>query len=44
LIPAALLFPFAYGLVNRNIDKWFSGPVDQTFDPPLDMTVDGERS
>src|SRR3989442_14819862 len=27
LIPAIFLFSFAFGLVNRSIDKWFSGPV-----------------
>src|SRR5438132_1391432 len=40
LIPAALLFSFAYGLVNRSIDKWFSVPVDQTFDAAVDITVE----
>jgi two-component system, NtrC family, nitrogen regulation sensor histidine kinase NtrY len=28
LVPAVLLFGFAFGLVNRSIDKWFSAPVD----------------
>src|SRR5262245_9698876 len=28
LIPAISVFAYAYGLVNRNIDKWFSFPVD----------------
>jgi nitrogen fixation/metabolism regulation signal transduction histidine kinase len=32
LIPAVSLFAFAYGLVNRSIDKWFSVPVDGIFD------------
>ena len=27
--PALVMFMFAYGLMNRSIDKWFSGPVDQ---------------
>jgi two-component system nitrogen regulation sensor histidine kinase NtrY len=31
LIPAISLFAFAYGLVNRSIDKWFSVPVDEIF-------------
>jgi nitrogen fixation/metabolism regulation signal transduction histidine kinase len=31
LIPAISLFAFAYGLVNRSIDKWFSRPVDTLF-------------
>src|SRR4051812_35063585 len=39
LIPATLLFAFAYGLVSRSIDKWFSGPVDQIFDATKDMTA-----
>ena len=29
LLPAISVFAYAYGLVNRAIDKWFSGPVDQ---------------
>src|ERR1700733_4335644 len=40
LIPAALLFAFAYGLVNRSIDKWFSVPVDKIFDATVDMTIE----
>ena len=31
LVPATFLFLFAFGLVNRSIDKWFSVPVDQIF-------------
>ena len=31
LVPAVSVFAFAYGLTNRSIDKWLSGPVDQTF-------------
>ena len=31
LVPAILLFLFAFGLVNRSIDKWFSAPVDEIF-------------
>ena len=27
--PAIVMFMFAYGLMNRSIDKWFSGPVEQ---------------
>jgi nitrogen fixation/metabolism regulation signal transduction histidine kinase len=27
--PALVMFLFAYGLMNRSIDKWFSGPVTQ---------------
>ena len=29
LVPATFLFLFAFGLVNRSIDKWFSAPVDE---------------
>ena len=31
LVPAVSVFAFAFGLMNRNIDKWFSAPVDQIF-------------
>jgi len=31
LVPAILLFWFAFGLVNRSIDKWFSAPVDDIY-------------
>jgi PAS domain S-box-containing protein len=27
--PVLFLFLFAYGLMNRSIDKWFSGPVEE---------------
>ena len=27
--PAIMMFMFAYGLMNRSIDKWFSAPVEQ---------------
>src|SRR4030095_15374023 len=29
LLPAATMFAYAYGLVNRSIDKWFSQSVDK---------------
>ena len=32
LIPAIALFAFAFGLVNRSIDKWFSGPATRVFE------------
>jgi two-component system nitrogen regulation sensor histidine kinase NtrY len=32
LVPATFLFLFAFGLVNRSIDKWFSAPMDQVFE------------
>lgn len=28
-LPSIVMFMFAYGLMNRSIDKWFSGPVEQ---------------
>ncbi len=28
LVPVCFLFAFAYGLLNRSIDKWFGMPVD----------------
>jgi nitrogen fixation/metabolism regulation signal transduction histidine kinase len=37
LIPAISLFAFAYGLVNRSIDKWFSVGVDNLFDVTRQM-------
>jgi two-component system nitrogen regulation sensor histidine kinase NtrY len=43
LIPAVLLFLFAYGLVNRSIVKWFSVPVDQIFSATADMTLEWSR-
>ncbi|MDD5541635.1 MAG: ATP-binding protein [Acidobacteriia bacterium] len=32
LIPTIFLFIFAYGLINRSLDKWFSMPVDTVLD------------
>jgi two-component system nitrogen regulation sensor histidine kinase NtrY len=43
LIPAALLFLFAFSLVNRSIVKWFSVPVDQLFNAAADLNVERER-
>ena len=40
IVPVCFLFAFAYGLVNRSIDKWFSAPVDQIFSATTDMTVE----
>ena len=28
LVPVCFLFAFAYGLLNRSIDKWFGVPLD----------------
>jgi two-component system, NtrC family, nitrogen regulation sensor histidine kinase NtrY len=37
LVPAVLLFWFAFGLVNRSIDKWFSAPVDDIYKATEEM-------
>jgi nitrogen fixation/metabolism regulation signal transduction histidine kinase len=39
LIQATCLFLFAFGLVNRSLEKWFSVPVDQTFGAATDMSA-----
>jgi nitrogen fixation/metabolism regulation signal transduction histidine kinase len=39
LIPAACIFIFAFGLVNRSIDKWFSVPVDEIFMATSEMSA-----
>src|SRR6516225_5411953 len=38
LIQATCLFLFAFGLVNRSLEKWFSVPVDQIFGAATDMS------
>src|SRR5213593_3174034 len=39
LIPALCLFLFAFGLVSRSIDKWFSVPVDEIFKATSEMSA-----
>src|SRR5438105_1816941 len=29
ILPVIVMFWFAYGLMNRSIDKWFSSPVEE---------------
>jgi two-component system, NtrC family, nitrogen regulation sensor histidine kinase NtrY len=29
IVPVMVMYWFAYGLINRSIDKWFSAPVEQ---------------
>ena len=41
--PAVCLFLFAFGLVNRSIDKWFSVPVDEIFSATTDMTIEWQH-
>ena len=43
LIPAVCLFLFAFGLVNRQLDKWFSVPVDEIFSATTDMTIEWQH-
>src|SRR5690348_17103662 len=43
LIQAICLFGFALGLVNRQLDKWFSVPVDEIFSATTDMTVEWQH-
>jgi nitrogen fixation/metabolism regulation signal transduction histidine kinase len=43
LIPATCLFLFAFGLVNRSIEKWFSVPVDQIFSASGEMSTEWRR-
>src|SRR6185436_11772057 len=43
LVPAALLFAFGYGLINRSIDKWFSVPVDSIFHATNEIGVEWRR-
>src|SRR5688572_11519183 len=40
LIPAACLFLFSFGLVNRTIVKWFSVPVDEIFRATDDLNAE----
>jgi len=43
LIPAACLFLFAFGLVSRSIDKWFSAPFDQIYTASGQMSAAWRR-
>jgi nitrogen fixation/metabolism regulation signal transduction histidine kinase len=43
LIPATLLFLFAFSLVNRSIVKWFSVPVDRIFNAAADLNLEREK-
>ena len=33
LLPGVFMSFFAFSVVNRNLDKWFSSPLDQAFEP-----------
>src|SRR5262245_12163691 len=43
LIPATCLFLFAFALVNRSVEKWFSIPVDQIFRVSAEMSGEWRR-
>ena len=43
LLPAASVFAYAYGLVNRSIDKWFSGPVDKIVSTSLQINATAQQ-
>ena len=43
LIQAVCLFLFAFGLINRQLDKWFSVPVDEIFSATTDMTIEWQH-
>src|SRR5437870_10476874 len=43
LIPATFLFLFAFALVNRSVEKWFSVPVDQIFNAAADMNAEWRK-
>jgi nitrogen fixation/metabolism regulation signal transduction histidine kinase len=43
LIPATCLFLFAFALVNRSIEKWFSVPIDQIFFASGAMSAEWRR-
>ena len=32
LLPAISVFAYAYGLIHRNIDRWFGAPITQVFE------------
>ena len=44
LVPAVFLFLFAFGLVNRSIDKWFSAPMDTVFQTTEEMSEEWVRA
>jgi len=37
-LPTIIMFWFAYGLMNRSIDKWFSSPVEEVRQETSEMT------
>jgi two-component system nitrogen regulation sensor histidine kinase NtrY len=43
LLPAISVFAYAYGLIHRNIDRWFGAPVTQVFTTTDQMERVNER-
>ncbi len=43
LLPAISVFAYAYGLIHRNIDRWFGAPVTQVFTATDQMERMSER-
>jgi hypothetical protein len=39
ILPVMVMFWFAYGLMNRSIDKWFSSPVEEVRADTAQMTA-----
>src|SRR5271163_781995 len=40
LIPIVFMFVFSYGLMNRAVERWFSGPVTEMRDDSNKMAVE----
>jgi two-component system nitrogen regulation sensor histidine kinase NtrY len=43
LIPIVFMFTFSYGLMNRAVERWFSGPVSQMRDDSNNMALELSR-
>ncbi|MCU1321956.1 MAG: multi-sensor signal transduction histidine kinase [Acidobacteriaceae bacterium] len=43
LIPIVFMFAFSYGLMNRAVERWFSGPVSQMRDDSNNMALELSR-
>jgi two-component system nitrogen regulation sensor histidine kinase NtrY len=43
LIPIVFMFTFSYGLMNRAVERWFSGPVSEMRDDSTSMALELAR-
>src|ERR1700735_2297474 len=43
LIPIVFMFVFSYGLMNRAVERWFSGPVTEMRDDSNSMALELSR-